>query len=84
MAKQQAGTRGIPATSARAPAAPARVDREGTYLTDGAFLYRVVRRVATDAGDLVELEDCYALGVVEVPAARLRERGLRIVVPAEG
>jgi hypothetical protein len=32
--------------------------------------------------DIVELEDCYWLDVVEVPASDLRARRLRVVTPA--
>jgi hypothetical protein len=48
------------------------------YLTDGVFLYRVVRFVA---GGVVELEDCYGLDVVQVEVADLHARGLRPVTP---
>ena len=52
------------------------------YLTDDTFLYRVVGAVAGDEDEIVELEDCYGLDVVEVPLAGLRARGLRVVIPA--
>jgi hypothetical protein len=52
------------------------------YLTNEAFLYRVVRFVATAVGDMVELEDCFGLDVVRVPLAELRLRRLRVVTPA--
>jgi hypothetical protein len=50
----------------------------GTYLTDGAFLYRVIGFV----DGIVELEDCYRLDVVQVPAHDLHQRRLRVVTPA--
>jgi hypothetical protein len=50
----------------------------GMYLTDEVFLYCVVS--AFD--EIVELEDCYWLDVVRVPANRLSERRLRVVSPA--
>jgi hypothetical protein len=53
----------------------------GIYLTDGTFLYRVDEVVATDAGDVADLEDCYHLGVVRVPLDDLRARRLRLVTP---
>ena len=51
----------------------------GLYLTDEVFLYRVVRSVASGVEHVVELEDCYALDVVRVPASALQARGLRVV-----
>ena len=57
------------------------VDRIGAYLTDELFLYRVVAVVAGEPDDVVELEDCYLLDVVGVPAGDLRARGLRVVTP---
>ena len=58
------------------------VDGTGVYLTNEVFLYRVVRVVAAGSGELVELEDCYGLDVVRVPARELRDRRLRVVTPA--
>ena len=55
-----------------------RADGAGVYLTDEVFLYRVVGEV----GESVELEDCYGLEVVRVPALELTTRRLRIVNPA--
>ena len=52
--------------------------RTDTYLTDGAFLYRVIAHV----DGIVELEDCYRLDVVQVPAHDLQQRRLRVVTPA--
>ena len=52
------------------------------YLTDEVFLYRVVGAVASAAGEIVELEDCYRLDVVRVPVQDLRARRLRVVRPA--
>jgi len=54
------------------------IDSASLYLTDEVFLYRVVRL----AGEMVELEDCYRLDVVSVPARDVRERRLRAVMPA--
>jgi hypothetical protein len=57
-------------------------DRRGVYLTDEAFLYRVVGVVASAGGELVALEDCFGLDVVRVPLADVRTRRLRVVTPA--
>jgi hypothetical protein len=57
-------------------------DGAGVYLTDEVFLFRVVGYVASELGDVVELEDCYWLDVVRVPVDVLRRRGLRFVAPA--
>lgn len=51
------------------------------YLTNEVFLYRVVGLV-DGAAEMVELEDCYWLDVVRVPARDLRARRLRVVTPA--
>jgi hypothetical protein len=51
----------------------------GMYLTDEVYLYRVVGLVAGGQDGVVELEDCYWLDVVRVPAKDLRERHLRVV-----
>ena len=59
----------------------------GLYLTNGSFLYRVAAFVAAgddEHEDVVELEDCYGLDVVRVPVRELRERRLRVVIPAPG
>jgi len=53
----------------------------GVYLTNEIFLYRVVRSVASEADEIVDLEDCYSLDVVRVPASDLRAGRLRIVSP---
>jgi hypothetical protein len=53
-------------------------DSAGVYLTDEVFLYRVVGEPV----DVVELEDCYGLDIVRVPADELDARRLRIVTPA--
>ena len=50
----------------------------GTYLTNEAFLYRVVNTL----DETVELEDCYRLDSVRISVRALRERRLRVVVPA--
>jgi hypothetical protein len=52
------------------------------YLTNGVFLYRVIRLAPAGANDFVELEDCYALDVVRVTMKDLRERRLRVVTPS--
>jgi hypothetical protein len=57
-------------------------DGPGLYLTNGAFLYRVVRIVASDTGEMVELEDCYSLDVVRIPMPAFHERRLRVVIAA--
>jgi hypothetical protein len=54
----------------------------GVYLTDGIFLYRVVGVGGSGSFAAVELEDCYGLDVVRVPAADLHPRRLRVVTPA--
>ncbi len=51
------------------------------YLTNEVFLYRVLDVVASGAGDMVELEDCYWLDVVRVPVDDLLARRLRVVTP---
>jgi hypothetical protein len=58
------------------------VPEAGMYLTDGAFLYRVAALVAVGGRRMVELEDCYRLDVVRVPASGLDARRLRVVIPA--
>jgi hypothetical protein len=58
------------------------LDRVSTYLTDGVFLFRVVGVVASGADEIVALEDCYWLDVVDVPLSDLPARGLRVVTPA--
>jgi hypothetical protein len=60
----------------------ARLDVPRTYLTDGVFLYRVVGSVASAVDPLNELEDCYGLDVVVVPASDVRSRPLRVVTAA--
>jgi hypothetical protein len=57
-------------------------DQVGLFLTDEVFLYRVCDLVVTGAGEMVDLEDCYALDVVRVPMNDLRARELRVVNPA--
>ncbi len=54
----------------------------GLYVTDDVFLFRVVGVVDTDAGEMVELEDCWGLDVVQVPINASRLLGLRVVLPA--
>ena len=69
---------------ARAPSGRAaeHAYRVGTYLTDEVFLYRLVDVLASDGGELAEVEDCYGLDVVRVPERALRARRLRVVAPA--
>ena len=72
--------------TARARRTPSsRRSRRGALLTDDVFLFRVVGVVDTDAGEMVELEDCFGLDVVQVPmtvpaprAAR-RAAGRRVI-----
>lgn len=54
------------------------------YLTDGTFLYRFAGYVASTAGQVALLEDCYLLDVVCVPVTDLRARKLRVVTPDNG
>lgn len=55
----------------------------GVYLTDEVFLYRIVWRVGSGAGEMVELEDCFGLDVVHVPLRCLGARRLRVVRPTQ-
>jgi hypothetical protein len=55
----------------------------GVYLTDEVFLFRVVGLAVGGADGLLEIEDCYGLDVVRVPATDVRARGLRVVKPAQ-
>jgi len=57
-------------------------DGAGLYLTNEVFLYRVIGIVASDIGEIVELEDCYSLDVVRVPIPALHQRRLRVVIAA--
>ena len=59
-------------------------DGPGVYLTDEVFLYRLAGSMPRGTAEAVELEDCYALDVVEVSLSDLRARGLRIVTPSAG
>jgi hypothetical protein len=59
-------------------------DDAGAYLTDEVFLYRVVGLVGSGTGEMVELEDCYGLDVVDVPVRDLHARRLRVVTPTRG
>jgi hypothetical protein len=54
---------------------------DGFYLTDESFLFRVIGVVDTDAGEMVELEDCWGLDIVRVPITAPRLLGLRVVLP---
>ena len=69
-----------------AAAGPGQTDEVGLYLTDEVFWYRVVDPVASEVGEMVELEDCYWLDVVFVPVKDIRARRLRVVssVPVQG
>ena len=67
---------------ASAAAVGGSIDAPGVYLTNEAFLYRVVRLDASGTDEMVELEDCYWLDVVRVPARDVRARRLRVVTPA--
>jgi hypothetical protein len=58
------------------------VDHVGVYLTDEVFLYRVCDVLVTGAGDRVDIEDCYWLDVVRVPARDVAKRRLRVVTAA--
>ena len=72
------------ATDRRIPAMPAAgpMHQVGMYLTDEVFLYRVADVRAIPAGEIVDLEDCYGLDLVRVPARDLSARRLRVVTPA--
>ena len=72
------------ATDGRLPAnvAPSHVDGGSLYVTNEAFLYRIVGVTSDGAGELVEVEDCYSLDVVLVPIERFRARRLRVVTPS--
>ena len=67
--------------SGPARATAGQIDGAGVYLTNEVFLYRVVGLVASQAGEMLELEDCYGLDVVRVPVTSLRARQLRVVTP---
>ena len=55
------------------------VGRADVYLTDEVFLYRVVQANGNGEDAMVEIEDCYGLDVVRVPASELQRRQLRVV-----
>lgn len=60
----------------RQPPVPA----DGTYMTDGASLFRVASTlVDLNNNPLVELEDCRTLELLLLPAARAMGLGLRPV-----
>lgn len=72
-----------PVVGRRAPAGTATsTDQVGKYLTDEVFLYRVVDVLATGAGEMADLEDCYWLDIVRVPMSDVLTRRLRVVTPA--
>lgn len=73
-----------PGQAAAAGDVAGHIDGASPYLTDGVFLYRVVRSVPSEVGELLELEDCFCLDVVRVAPADLRARRLRAVTPAAG
>ena len=51
-------------------------------MTNGVFLYRVIGIAGSDAGEIVELEDCFLLDVARVLLTDFHARRLRIVTPA--
>jgi hypothetical protein len=59
------------------------VPPEGTYMTNGATLYRVERHLTDSTGEeaLLELEDCATLELVLCPARPAAVLGLRLVFP---
>jgi len=59
------------------------VDETAVYLTDEVFLYRVTAVLTAGVDEIVELEDCYRLDVVEVPISDVRSRRLRVVIPSD-
>jgi hypothetical protein len=58
---------------------PDGVPRVGSYLTDGAILYRVERTHRLAGEVFVGLEDCRTLDIVIWPARAIAQRGLRPV-----
>lgn len=65
------------------PTAIAPGDRSAdVYLTDEVFLYRLISGSCLPRDGSVELEDCFQLDVVRVPLQELRQRSLRVVMPA--
>ena len=79
-------TPGPSATAGLAQATPAggagETSPQGTYLTDGVFLYRVVKALGGRGEEAVQLEDCYSLDTVRVELTELRRRDLRVVAAA--
>lgn len=65
-----------------ASASAVHVDQGTVYLTNEVFVYRIVDRVVTGAGEMVDVEDCYRLDVVRVAASDLASRHLRVVMPS--
>ncbi len=56
------------------------VPADGTYMTDGASLFRVASTLVGPNDDaLVELEDCRTLELILLPATRATGPGLRPV-----
>jgi len=55
---------------------------DGLYVTNEAFLYRVVGMAPSETGEVIELEDCYFLDVARVPIEHFRARRLRVVTAA--
>jgi hypothetical protein len=75
------GKCGVSDGSGSTGAVPEEIARSGAYLTDEVFLYRVVGFVTSGMGQMVDLEDCYCLGVVRVPWGDVGTRQLRVVTP---
>jgi hypothetical protein len=63
---------------------PASPPAEGSYVTDGASLFRVVNTIRDERKDqlLLELEDCKTLELLVCPADAVVTLALETVVPA--
>ena len=70
------------AAAGRLVAAVEPIDDTSVYVTDEVFLYRLAGVTARGTDEVVELEDCYGLDVVQVLLSDLRARRLRVVTPA--
>ncbi len=53
--------------------------RISRYLTDGVHLYRFLGSVASRAGELVGVENCWSLDIMLVPVDELQRRHFRAV-----